>query len=212
VTTERVSGTGPAATGAGGRPELDPTLDDWLPDEAELEWFPDSEAPPDGSGGGKRGAAVDAVGFASLSAHVIARRRAFALAAVLALAAIAGIGFAVFGGGGSGTRATTPTPTQPATTTPPSSTPTTPSSSRPKASPAVVLPSGKLLRSGDTGSAVRKLQQALKTLGYDPGAVDGSFGPATTQAVVAFQKAKGLSADGIVGPATVAKLNAALAG
>jgi len=58
---------------------------------------------------------------------------------------------------------------------------------------------------------VRELQQALITAGYDPGSVDGTFGPATEAAVTAFQQDNGLSADGVVGPDTAAALNSAIA-
>ena len=59
-----------------------------------------------------------------------------------------------------------------------------------------------VLRPGASGQAVRELQQALKGLGYDPGAVDGHFGPRTESAVKAFQKAQGLTVDGNVGDIT----------
>ena len=59
-----------------------------------------------------------------------------------------------------------------------------------------------VLRPGSSGQAVRELQQALKGLGYDPGAVDGHFGPRTEIAVKAFQKAQGLTVDGIVADIT----------
>ncbi|MFZ5803024.1 MAG: peptidoglycan-binding protein [Candidatus Omnitrophota bacterium] len=49
---------------------------------------------------------------------------------------------------------------------------------------------------------VKKIQTALRRAGFSPGPVDGQFGPATLKAVEGFQKAKGLSADGIVGPKT----------
>ena len=58
------------------------------------------------------------------------------------------------------------------------------------------------------------LQSALKQLGFDPNGVDGRFGAGTEAAVKAFQKSKGLTADGLVGPGTMAALqtNAAVAG
>jgi peptidoglycan hydrolase-like protein with peptidoglycan-binding domain len=55
------------------------------------------------------------------------------------------------------------------------------------------------------------LQKALTKLGYTPGTADGKFGSATTQAVIAFQKAKGLPEDGVAGAKTLAAVNAALA-
>ena len=59
---------------------------------------------------------------------------------------------------------------------------------------------------GSRGDAVRKLQELLNKKGFDCGAVDGIFGSKTYAAVMAFQKANGLSADGIVGPLTWGKL------
>jgi len=64
------------------------------------------------------------------------------------------------------------------------------------------------LRSGSSGPDVQNLQQRLQDLGFDPNGVDGNFGPGTKAAVIAFQQSKGLQADGIVGPATLAALAA----
>ena len=50
------------------------------------------------------------------------------------------------------------------------------------------------------------MQKRLNTLGYNAGTADGIFGGRTYNAVVAFQRANGLSVDGIVGRNTVAKL------
>ena len=59
---------------------------------------------------------------------------------------------------------------------------------------------------GSRGDAVRKLQEMLNAKGYTCGNVDGIFGSKTYAAVLAFQKANGLGADGIVGPLTWGKL------
>lgn len=60
---------------------------------------------------------------------------------------------------------------------------------------------------GDKGAQVTKLQKALIALGYLPAdAADGAFGYQTHNAVKAFQRANGLSADGIAGPATLTNL------
>lgn len=56
---------------------------------------------------------------------------------------------------------------------------------------------------GDRGSSVVKVQQALELLGYYDGPIDGDFGKGTTAAVKAFQKKRGMKADGIVGSATI---------
>lgn len=58
------------------------------------------------------------------------------------------------------------------------------------------------LREGNSGSLVRRLQQALKDQGFYNGPVDGMFGFATTEAVKAFQKSRGLSQDGVAGRGT----------
>jgi len=62
------------------------------------------------------------------------------------------------------------------------------------------------LRQGSSGPDVKDLQQKLKDLGFDPNGVDGHFGPGTRDAVIAFQQSKGLQADGIAGPNTLAAL------
>lgn len=63
---------------------------------------------------------------------------------------------------------------------------------------------------GDSGSAVRSVQQRLVALGYLE-EVDGVFGKQTLWAVRTFQKAAGLSVDGKVGPRTLNKLNSSSA-
>jgi putative chitinase len=62
------------------------------------------------------------------------------------------------------------------------------------------------LKLGDSGPDVSELQGRLQSLGFSPGAMDGEFGQATTAAVLAFQKAKGLLADGVAGPRTLTAL------
>ncbi|HEY6692692.1 MAG TPA: peptidoglycan-binding domain-containing protein [Solirubrobacteraceae bacterium] len=51
-------------------------------------------------------------------------------------------------------------------------------------------------------AAVRGLQLRLRRLGFPPGPIDGLFGPLTEGAVERFQVARGLLADGVVGPDT----------
>lgn len=58
------------------------------------------------------------------------------------------------------------------------------------------------LRRGDSGEWVEYLQRLLVSANYSPGTVDGEFGYATEQAVVSVQSSYGLTADGVVGPAT----------
>lgn len=56
------------------------------------------------------------------------------------------------------------------------------------------------LRTGSTGTAVWTLQRRLVSLGYWLAAPDGTYGRLTEQAVVALQKAAGLTPDGVFGP------------
>ena len=67
------------------------------------------------------------------------------------------------------------------------------------------------LKQGSTGSSVRSVQQRLKKLGYYTGTVDGNYGEATVKAVRAFQSKNGLTVDGKVGAATLARLNSSSA-
>lgn len=67
------------------------------------------------------------------------------------------------------------------------------------------------LSMGSTGSRVKTVQKRLKELGYLTGSADGVFGKQTEEAVKAFQKRNGLTADGVVGNATLEKLNSSSA-
>lgn len=53
---------------------------------------------------------------------------------------------------------------------------------------------------------VRQTQQALVSAGFYKGVVDGREGPRTREAIKEFQRAQGLKADGVVGPATTQAL------
>lgn len=74
----------------------------------------------------------------------------------------------------------------------------------------ICIPSGKpgpthpcpTLAQGSRGSYVRDLQTRLKNQGFNPGTIDGIFGPNTKAAVISFQRSKGLAQDGIVGVKT----------
>lgn len=69
-------------------------------------------------------------------------------------------------------------------------------------------PARPILRQGASGQDVEYLQTLLCGVG-EIITVDGKFGPATTKAVKAFQKAQGLIVDGIVGAKTWTALEAA---
>lgn len=55
-------------------------------------------------------------------------------------------------------------------------------------------------------ATVLEIQRRLSSLGYQPGPLDGIRGPKTIAAIKQFQRARGLVADGIVGPITSAAL------
>jgi len=59
----------------------------------------------------------------------------------------------------------------------------------------------RILRRGDKGDDVRKLQEILNELGYEI-EVDGDYGRGTKAAIRDFQKKNNLSADGNFGPNT----------
>lgn len=62
------------------------------------------------------------------------------------------------------------------------------------------------LKQGSKGSQVKEMQRRLKNWGYYTGSVDGVFGKQTRAAVIMFQKKNGLTADGVVGAATLRAL------
>jgi Putative peptidoglycan binding domain len=196
-----------------GREQRDPGYDDWFDepeppsesrgsagrsayDDVEEVWvLPEEEARPRVRRPRRREIVVAGRSLATAQAIVIV---ASLLAVVIG--ALAAVG--VF----NGSKAALPPVTPPTTTTPPAST-STPTNT----TPATEAPSAPL-KPGDTGSQVKVLQRALAALGFSPGKPDGDFGPATQNAVEKFQRAKGLTADGIVGPQTLAKLKLALSG
>ncbi len=74
------------------------------------------------------------------------------------------------------------------------------------ASCLLCMTTAALSRMGSVGSEVTAIQNALKKQGYYTGAVDGIFGSKTLAAVKNFQRAKGLTVDGIAGPQTLKAL------
>lgn len=67
---------------------------------------------------------------------------------------------------------------------------------------------GGNLRKGSKGDEVTRLQERLQELGYLEGKPDGIYGNDTVNAVKAFQRRNGLSADGQAGPLTRERLYA----
>lgn len=63
-----------------------------------------------------------------------------------------------------------------------------------------------VIKKGDRGPLVEKLQEALLRHKCDPGAVDGIFGPKTEAAVMAFENSVGFDPDGVAGEQTIDKL------
>ncbi len=99
-----------------------------------------------------------------------------------------------------------PVTSTPTIVTTPTAQTTTTTPAQPVAAPATSL------KPGDTGAQVKVLQRALARLGFSAGKIDGQYGAATEAAVKRFQAAAGLTADGIVGPKTLAALTTALRG
>ena len=85
-----------------------------------------------------------------------------------------------------------------------------PSTSKPALPPTTTRPPVEekefVLQPGARGLPVEHLQLQLKNNGYDPGPVDGEYGPAVQAAVRAFQRVNDLDGDGLVGPLTIAAL------
>src|SRR6516164_5476513 len=65
------------------------------------------------------------------------------------------------------------------------------------------VPLNGVLATGSSGDDVKRLQQRLVDLAFDPGPVDGQFGPATQTAVWAYQKlVVGLTGKDVTGKVT----------
>lgn len=66
--------------------------------------------------------------------------------------------------------------------------------------------SSSVLQRGSRGEEVKKMQEMLNAVGYKCGKADGIFGSGTRSALINFQKANGLTADGVYGTKSKAKL------
>lgn len=97
-----------------------------------------------------------------------------------------------------------PIPNAPAATDVPTATPTASPIPEPTITPNMGY---KTVQWQDRGAGVLKVQKKLIELGYlAEGEDDGAYGSKTTAAVRRFQKANGLSVDGIAGQATQTRL------
>lgn len=68
------------------------------------------------------------------------------------------------------------------------------------------LTSESIVSDAASTNEIKAVQQKLKELGYYTGKVDGVYGKGSRSAVIAFQKAKKLTPDGVIGPATLRAL------
>jgi Peptidase family M23/Putative peptidoglycan binding domain len=64
----------------------------------------------------------------------------------------------------------------------------------------------RTMKIGDRGWDVAAMQYILARRGYPPGAIDAVFGPLTDLALRNYQRAYGLTADGLAGPQTISAL------
>ena len=183
------------------------------------DWFDEPELPTETQSGANRGVYEDTEEVWVLpededsrspgQREIVIAGRAFTTTqvAIIGLSLLAII-FAILAAAGvfSGNKTSAP----PVTSLPKPVTVTVPATTAANTTPATQGPS-QTLNPGDTGSQVKLLQQSLATLGFSPGKPDGDYGPTTKFAVEKFQVAKGLAEDGVVGPATLAAIQHALA-
>jgi len=141
----------------------------------------------------------------ALVAGLLRRRRGATATAAAVFVVVCLLGGLAAAGVFSGSQAKAP-PAQTSTVGAPTTAATTPAT---PTQPAFAAPTAAL-KPGDQGAAVKVLQRALAHLGYSPGKIDGQYGPSTVDAVTRFQRAGGLTADGILGPNTLRALTRAL--
>lgn len=99
-----------------------------------------------------------------------------------------------------GTPSASPTPTEEVTAPAPT----------PAPEPAVADPDppAEPVPTAQPAMSTAEVQEHLRTYGFLVGAADGELGQQTVAAIMAFQRVNGLAVDGVVGPRTVAALEA----
>lgn len=99
-----------------------------------------------------------------------------------------------------------PAPPTPPTPPPPPPTPPPPPPLQPPLDQTAAIEAQlPVVRPGEQGIHVKRVQCILKALGFEPGAIDGFYGTSTTSptrlAIMAFQQSMQISQDGVVGRA-----------
>ena len=153
--------------------------------------------------------AVEPHGEGFLAGRALGPRELKFIAAGVVVLVLVVAGLALGGVFSGGKKQPSSPPTTASTPTTTASRPTTTAPSKHTTPPVLPVPTTKL-QTGSQGTQVKQLQRALAHLGYSPGTVDGDFGPVTEAAVMRFQTAAKLAADGVVGPLTLAALGKAL--
>ena len=185
------------------------------------DWFDEPELPTETQSGANRGVYEETAEEVWVlpeeeDGHSAGQREFVIAGRTLTMTQLAIIGlsllaiiFAILAAAGvfNGSKAAAP----PIATTPHIKTVTVPATTAANTNPTTNAPA-QTLKPGDTGSQVKTLQRALTTLGFSPGTPDGVYGTATQVAVEKFQVAHNLAEDGVVGPATLAAIQKALAG
>ena len=128
-----------------------------------------------------------------------------AAAALVVLAVVVGSGFVFASGSEPAETSAMTTVEVPTSSTPPINSVTT----APEVGDETVkVPLAQTLQRGDSGDDVRRVQQRLAELPFDPGPIDGVFGQMTEQAVWAYEKlVLGVAREDMTGSVTPAKWN-----
>jgi len=72
--------------------------------------------------------------------------------------------------------------------------------------PGPAKPSALVLAQAEDLNETARVQKALTDLGYEPGPIDGDFGPTTARAIAAYERDNGLEETGQISPELLARL------